>query len=433
MSRTLFTYLIYAMTLAIGCQEKPAPTAPVASRQAASKLTVLIVDDPPLAAGLKLLRGEWDERTGGELEVREETLAKLLSARELAADLIIYPSRHVGTLVDRDWLRPIRDSVLQSDDVAINDIYPLIRNATLPYGGQVFAFTLGEPSLMLISRAKDQADAQPTTWEQIDFRLAADQSVLEHPLAVELLARGLAYSPHGRRSSGWFDAGTMQPRLASPPFVHAMQDMIAAWQRPGERSTGWIALGWPTSTGNKSPPIRYAPLPRAKKLYNSIREVWESNESDQPLVLLGLAGRSLSVSRATRNSASAFKLLRWLISENIATQLSPRSEATLWFRHSQVSKAAKWLKHAGVGDETATLIANELSAGECVLVPRIPGIDEYLAILQNVLATALAASEPAEMALAKVVRRWDALTEKYGRDRQRAAYRNHLGFDDSGE
>lgn len=430
MSRAFSVFLIGVFTLAIGCQKPPPQPPPKAPRQAASKLSILVVNDPPLAAGIKLLRGEWAERSGGQLEIEEGTVQQLLVASELTADLIIYPSRYVGTLVDHEWLRPVRKSVLESDEVALGDLFPLIRNVTLPYGDQVYALTLGEPPLMLAGNVLQEAASQEngSSWESVKFRLTEKYSTLKYPRAVELLVRGTVYAQHRSRVAGWFDVETMQPTIASPPFVRALEQMI---QNEKVTAESQASISWPTawrehsSELSASEPTTFAPLPRAEQVYNPLRNIWDKNEEGKPLAMLGFAGRSVSVAKSTRNSASAFKLLRWLVSEKIATQLSPRSKATVWFRKSQAVKAKRWLAKSGADDATAAAITKLLSSSNYFLLPRIPGIDEYLKVLEEAISHGL----PAEEALAQAVQEWNKLTDRYGRDRQQVAYRKHLGLD----
>ncbi|NOZ39613.1 MAG: hypothetical protein GXP24_05235 [Planctomycetes bacterium] len=398
---------------------------PVAPKLAASKLSVLVVDDPPLAAGIKLLRGEWAERTGGQLEIEDWTVEQLLAATKLSADLVIYPSRYVGTLVDRDGLRPVRKSVLQSDEVAFDDLFPLVRNATLPYGGQVYALTLGEPPLMLMGSATDHDSDGQAKWDSVGNSSDVGSSQFRYPYAVALIARGVSYTQSRGGATGWFDADTMQPRIADPPYVKSLQKMIGN-ERPSTSRKDDVSIGWPTPGATKS--SLYFSLPLADEVYNPLRDIWEKRETDKPLVFLGFAGRSVSVTRSTRNSASAFKLLKWLVSESIATQLSPRSEATVWFRKSQVAKAKRWLPNSAASDETAAIVTKLLSSSNFYLLPRIPGIDEYLQALEEAILRATSEELSAEEVLTEVVEQWNILTDRYGRDRQRAAYRKHLGL-----
>ncbi len=422
MSRTLLFFLV-SVTLVVGCQ-KPAPQPPpVTPRQAASKLSVLVVDDPALAAGIKLLRGEWAERSGGQLEIEEATVQQLLDAPEISADLIIYPSRYIGELVDHCWLRPVRKSVLQSEDVAIDDMFPLIRNVTLPYGDQVYALTLGEPPLMLVDR---DFVGPKKKWDDIDNPSTLGSSQFRYPYAVALIARGVSYAQNRGDSSGWFDSETMQPRIAEPPYVKALSEIIGNEMASTNAKTD-VAIGWPAAGAANSP--RYSSLPLADEVYNPLRDIWEKCEEGKPITFLGFAGRSVSVAKSTRNSASAFKLMQWLVSEKIATQLSPRSEATVWFRKSQMANSKRWLPRNGASDESAANVSKLLSSNNYYLLPRIPGIDDYLQVLEEAIKWAISAKLTAEEALAEVVAEWNSLTNRYDRDWQRTAYRKHLGLD----
>ncbi len=424
MSRVFFVLLNSVFLLVMGCQQESPQLAPAASRLAASKLSILVVDDSPLAAGIKLLRGEWSERSGGELEIQEGTIDQLLAATELSADLVIFPSRHLGTLVDRDWLRTVRKSVLQSADVAIDDMFPLIRNVTLPYGSQVYALTLGEPPLMLV----DRDFVGPKKWDDIDNPSTLGSSQLRYPYAVALIARGVSYAQNRGDSSGWFDSETMQPRIAEPPYVKALSEMLGN-EMASTNEKADVAIGWPAAGAANSP--RYSSLPLADEVYNPLRDIWEKGEEGKPITFLGFAGRSVSVTKATRNSASAFKLMRWLVSEKIATQLSPRSEATVWFRKSQMANSKRWLPKNVASDESAANVSKLLSSSNFYLLPRIPGVDDYLEVLEKAITWAISANLTAEEALAEVVVEWNSLTNRYDRDWQRAAYRRHLGLHES--
>ena len=429
MSRAFLLLLTSLFVLTGGCQEAPPKRPAVAPRQAASKLSILVVDDSPLAAGIKLLRGEWTERSGGQLEIEEGTIQQLLDAKELSADLIIYPSRFVGTLVDRNWLRPVRKSVLQSEDVAIDDMFSLIRNATLPYGEQVYGLTLGEPPLMLALEG-NHTHGEKFAWDLISNPEKSGNTQLEFPYAVALLARGVAYAQQHSGESAWFDPATMQPRIAQPPYVKALQEMIGS-EGPSTWAQVGGVFGWPQSQSQPQSQelLTWVSLSAAGEVYSPTLGKWKENESADPITFLGFAGRSVSVARSTRNSASAFKLLKWFVSEKIATQLSPRSESTVWFRKSQATKAKRWLPKGGADDATAAAITKLLSSNHYYLLPRIPGIDEYLEVLDKSVRRAISEVRSTEDVLAEVVENWDKLTDRYGRERQRVAYRRHLGLD----
>ena len=360
--------------LVVGCQEEQAnpDQESAAPPRAVVKLTVQVVDDSNLATGLNLLRGEWAERTGGQLVVEEATIGELLAAEKRSADLVVYPSRYVGTLAARDDLRPVRTSVLQSKAFAQSDLLPLIRNRVMPYGGKVVALSLGEPPLFSLQQ-------------------------LEHPAAGELLTRTIGYVNLTSRRAILFDPETMQPRISSPPFVRALEQMIK-----GQASTD--------------------------EVYNDSLGIWEPKEVPTTPVMLGFSGRVMSVTRATRNAASAFNLLEWLASGQVATQLSQRSKATVWFRASQISEATEWTAGQGISHGAAQAITRQLSAENCFLLPRVPGIDNYLQALSAEVERALGGELTAEEALESAAQQWETITTQQNRDHQAAAYRKHLGY-----
>ncbi len=438
MRRIVITQLVLVLLVSVlGCQEpepeppagKPASTAPSPS---ASKLLVLVIEDDPLATGLKLLRGEWQQLSGAELQLEQWSVNQLLDAEELAADLIVFPSRHLGTLVDREWLRPVRESVLQSDDLARDELYPTIRNEVLPYGGEVYALSLGDPPLMLAGWGEPLSEAHSTsisTWENFRFQLNPENSPLQYPRAVELLVRGADYDSRREQSSRLFDAETMQPRISSVPYVQALTEMVENVRLPADAQVQ-LAIAWPMASNEMSlDETWFASLPRAERVYDPIRERWEANDSERVTTFLGFAGRSVGVCKSTRNSASAFKLLKWLVRESVAIQLSPRSDATVWFRTSQASQGKKWLPEHPTSAETITRVSELLSSDRCFLLPRIPGIDGYLQLLESVVSRSIDGELAPKEALAEVEAQWNSLTDRQGRGRLRAAYRKHWGLE----
>ena len=63
---------------------------------------------------------------------------------------------------------------------------------------------------------------------------------------------------------------------------------------------------------------------------------------------------------------------------------------------------------------------------QCLLVPRIPGVDEYMAALDEAAKSPPADKAAAEAALQKVAERWEQITNAHGREAQRQAYLKHL-------
>ncbi|NOY42943.1 MAG: hypothetical protein GXP26_14050 [Planctomycetes bacterium] len=442
MLRTLWLCLVCAAVATIGCNQKPAATveslAKTPTTRAAVKLNIVVIDDEKLAAGINLLRGEWSERSGGQMVLSEMSSKELLAAESVSADLVIYHSRYVGTLVDRQWLRPIRNSLLKNPQFDFGDLLPLVRNRTMRFGGEIYALSLGEPPLMLSCPSDALPAKEVRQWQDLPFGLPSRTPELQQRWAVELLVRAVSYLPPNSDIAVLFDPRSMKPRIESPPFVKALDELLAVYRSDkSEEDENQFGIAWPTShsyeKAGEGAAIDFLPLPKASKVYRASRETWEANDAEEPATMLGFAGRSVSVLRSSRNSASAFKLLLWLASGDASIQLSQRSEGTIWFRTSQVAKARKWLAGQNVGEGATAAVTKLLSADNCFLLPRIPGIDDYLLTLDHEIEQAVSSESSAEEVLASVAAKWESITEQFDRKRQRKAYRQHLGFADFDE
>jgi ABC-type glycerol-3-phosphate transport system substrate-binding protein len=420
--RRLFLVLICAISC--GCRDTAEPVvekAASAKPRAAVRLSVLVVDDPELAKGVRLLAGEWSERSGGELSVTEMPLEELLATEKLAADVVIYPSRHLGTLAMRGWLRPVRKSVLDDSALAWGDFLTTVRDQSVRYGGEVYALPLGEMPLVL-AWSRGIPKKLPTTWEQFGAAgIGLHRSDgAPFPLTREFIARAVTVTSPADRATLFFDPQTMAARLTTPQLVRALEWLVDA----AKKSDGRLAsVSLPREAGNAA----LIPLLAAEEVYTASLDRWEKTVDGSSPCILGFAGRVASVTTVTRNAASAFKLLPWLVSGSAGGQLSQRSKATLWFRASQVAQADKWLSGKS-DDNRARWLTEMLSRGDAYLLPRIPGIDRYLAELEVALEKAVSGDQSAKQALATAQDRWFILTDQLGREQQRTAFNRHLGL-----
>ena len=94
MQKSIQILLPLVLLLLSGCTQESSPQAkPTALAESSSpvvNLSVLVLDDPQLAHGIKLLRGEWSERSGGELTVYEGTTGAIGSEESLNGDLVCF-------------------------------------------------------------------------------------------------------------------------------------------------------------------------------------------------------------------------------------------------------------------------------------------------------------------------------------------------------
>jgi len=457
----------------MGCRE-PAPIeradkAPAAPR-AAVELTAQVIGDDELAEGLELLRGEWKARSGGRLSVERMPLEGFADAESLTADVVIFPSRLLGTLAERGELQPVRRTVLESSGLALADIYPAIRDGEMKYGGQTLALPLGSPPLLSYWRddlgssvdGEASKDWPPRTWQDYRRWLGVGQPDAKQaalPLAgrtaaYTLLARALAYTEPSRRSEALFDPDTMKPGIAAPPFVRALgeiveemaaerdaqpEDFAAAMKRVRD-GEAVATLGWPgaasedgvASTKTVVSPPEFGPLPVAAQVFSHSQGRWQNQSLRDSVTILGAEGRLVGVSARSRNAVSAFRLCQWLTSGDVAVQLSSRSRGTLWYRASQTAAYDRWSK--GDSSRQASLpvtevVAEAFTSDTAVVLPRVPAIDEYFEALAQAVRSAEPGEDGAKAALEAAAATWEAITDRLGRESQAAAYRRHSGIE----
>jgi hypothetical protein len=306
--------------------------------------------------------------------------------------------RYLGALVEAGRLRPMRESAVSGDLYDADDVLPLARQKLGRYSGRIMAMPLSV---------------------QVPLVGLDHNSMGDWP-AIVLLARAAAYSTHPRQEAVLFDSQTMAARIAEPPFVRALEE----WQDEKETDA--------SSQGNEETPNVWFEYPGAEQVFNWSTGEWETVTGGGRFVPFLAGGTLLAVTASTRNSASAFALAAWLASAEAARQLEPIGKGTLPVRRSQLDRIGRWMgSHAGRGAENSQLgsaLLRSLSRDEALVVPRIPGSEEYLAALAAAVERAMGGEVTAADALADAARTWDQITDRIGRDAQRQAYLHDLGI-----
>jgi hypothetical protein len=357
---------IWAVLVVAGCPRTASPPTPTVTPRASVALRVLVVNEPGVAEAINRLRGEWAERSGGELAATSKTWKEVAEAKTLDADAIIFPSRYLGELCVRGWLRPVRSGVLESDEFNAADVFPLIRHQLIKWGGEVTALPLA-----------------------IDLVLPGKQFV-DHP-ALAMLAEAAPNAFSNEREGVLFDPQTLKPRITDTAFVEALQRISDAQRKKLTVGTDFA---------------RYVPV-------------------------FGFDDRLVSVTSTSRNGASAFTLIAWLSSAEISTQLEQAGRRLMAARKSLVSSPA-WYDPSLNADERSRfgkVLEDALNQDKCLVIPRIPSVDEYLSALDDALTAAATENISPQAALEKAAKRWEQITDAHGRENQRQAYLKHLGIE----
>jgi multiple sugar transport system substrate-binding protein len=371
MTRIAWIVVAASAALLAGCprnqQSQVAESGCAPATRASVALRVLVVNDPPLVEAVNRLRGEWAERSGGELNAVPTTWAELAHSKKIDADLIVFPSRYLGELCARELLRPVRSSVLEDEDLKFADIFSIVRNDLIKWNHETFALPLGiDPS--------------------------AISPNLTSPDAITLLTVAAPQAISNERLGVLFDADTMKPRITDPAFVEALGKLPL------------LSKEGPREVSSSAAPI---------------------------IPVLGENDRLVAVTASSRNAASAFKLLEWLALPETSSQFARIGGSWLAPRHSLATSASWFDASLTASDraDRGKKIEAALGGEQSLVLPRIPALDDYLAALDAAVKSAVVDKTPPSTALQTAADRWEQITNEQGRDKQRRAYLAHLGID----
>jgi hypothetical protein len=357
--------LVIAALVLVGCQGKSptptkAPSSPASAVGTSVALRVLVVNDPALADAIKRLRGEWHEQSGGELAAASKPWSEIMSAESLDADVIVFPTRYIGELCTRGWLRPVRRSVLEDKGLDFDDIFPLVRRRLILWGGETMALPLGidVPGLTI-------------PWEP-----------------VSAIAYLVAVAPKvviPTRAGDLFDPDTMKPRIDDSALAALFRQDV---ESPAETQAA----------------------PRVP--------------------VLGFGDRMASVTTTSRNAASAFRLLAWLASADVSSQLATADRGSQSARKS-LAASAVWYR-PGLTEGERGAVGKDLRAAlegnDALIVPRIPGVDQYMDALGEAMQHMAIEKANPQDALKQAAAKWEQITDAHGREAQRQAYLKHLNI-----
>lgn len=462
----------------VGCGPTPdaSKTGTTEKDEAPEPTRVVVVEDPPFA---KMLQRQWSARTRNQLQLKQMTVQELNERRRLNADIMIYPSACLGRLAERNLIVTPPESVWNNGQYNQLDVFDLQRNAQIRWGDELYAFSFGSPVFVLMYRADlfaQHALTPPSTWdeyaalvEKLRRSELAEAAPPEgqpwvpacEPLAAgwagkTLLARAAPYASHPSQFSVLFDYITMKPLIAGPPFVRALQELVAVNQQYADTCTQLapeearrrlfggqtaMAFGWSSPARSSEAPVEmaagvrigFAELPGAEVAYNFGERKWTPYESKTPVrvPLIGIAGRLGSVARDARKPQQAAEILALLTGPQWSERLSPASSHTTLFRESHLQTPALWTDK-GLTRESAENYAEVAGASQNRPIHlasiRIPGWQQYLQVLDNAVLAALTGEKTAQEALDHAAKRWAALTEELGLDAQREAYTRSLGL-----
>ena len=146
---------------------------------------------------------------------------------------------------------------------------------------------------------------------------------------------------------------------------------------------------------------------------------------------MAFGGWQAAVPANSNHSEAAWNFIAWLASPDVSGEAVVTPQAGINpYRQSHFNQD-RWLKLFTPEEAKQYLDAqlNSLNAPNVALDLRIPSHYAYTQALEVQLTRALNFEISPQEALNNVAKAWNALTDRIGRDKQRAAYRASLGLD----
>ena len=430
-------------------------------------LRILVLDDVKLG---EILEREWRASSEHRVEVTYIETASLLSQldeglKKLDTDVVVFPSSMLGQLVEQKLLRPLPRELVNEPSYRNAEVFDLVRRRETLWGKQTYAVSFGSPTMVLFRRT-DLVPSAPNTWTELNQEVerlrkeSLPEGIvpLAQPLARGwaahmLLARSAAYLYDSSRVSSVFDYSTMEPRIASPPFVRALEEMAASHTSSSKvdltpatvldeflSGRAAMAITWPSASSTRESdeqvtiPIAISGLPGADtgaQSSDNVRADVGEGEADR-VTLFGISGRLGAVSRSAKNASLANIFLAWATGPEQSANICPRSNFTAPFRDSHHASAAMWIHPQlpnDLADDYVTIVQSSLCRAQAFQSPRLPGQHRYMSALDEGILRALQKEQTAQRALSAIVDAWNSTTIYLDKLRQIAAYRRSLGID----
>ncbi len=489
-----------------GCWGAPGPPKAQAPSFRGITIKVGAVDDPAILTGVSLLRGEWEASRSGQIAMVEDLVAPQAS---LAADVVIFSGQKLGDLVDADALAVIPNSAVMpakpeasapgeraklegntAADQGIEafqymDFVPAFREQVSCYGEDRLALPCGATALVLAYRRDafeneaNRAAARaagielkpPKTWSDLDALArffngrdwngggkplhgivlamgAGGADAAENVGDTAFLARAASLGQHRDHFSFLFDSDAFAPRIESPPFVEAL-DRLVAWKKLGPpgvegfdaaaarqafrdgRAAMLIDRAEQAGTWSGGKPVGVASLPGSDRVYEPSRKQWgQASSLNRPSYLPKGGGWLIGISKnieGTQREAALDFAMYLAGPDNLNRLRVERSFPMLPVRSSQLGQGLPDPTAAPDVDSRQWTVAVSDTLGLERVVPglRVHGAEGYLSDISKGRLAALGGEAPAR-ALETVAKAHAERSKELGPKRQVWHYRRSL-------
>ncbi|MCS7221724.1 MAG: extracellular solute-binding protein [Anaerolineae bacterium] len=266
--------------------------------------------------------------------------------------------------------------------------------------------------------------------------------------------------PDRYRGQLYFDPETMQPLINEPCMLRGLElyKEMAKFGPPGMESWGVseIRSAFP-STGNiamifewggipglcNDPAFAHpdvlgdcgaAPRPGSLEVWDREKQQWIKLDKPNTAPLLNFGGWVGAITKTSPNPDAAYDFLKFLNSPEISFQDVVVGDTGFnVYRYTHVRDLSPWVK-AGFAEQDAKeyleAVRADLENPNVLIDLRIPGKPEYVdTVLDLHVSAAIVGEEEPAAALKAIYDEWEKITDRLGRDSQKAFYRKMMGMD----
>ncbi|HEY8448353.1 MAG TPA: extracellular solute-binding protein [Thermomicrobiales bacterium] len=447
----------------------------------------------------------WEEATGAKIEWIEVTqadsyprMSQAISTGNIEFDVLEGSGTWEGELLGGGYCVPMPDWVRNDPGYDFDDIVPYLQGPTRTWDGVIYGASIdgdmhhfnyrkdvfSDPGLAEEWKASGGEGewGVPTSWQQVqaysqflkgkEFEGQPLYGILD-PLArgggvgaYFFFSRASAYAKHPDDPAFFFDPTDMTPKINSPAFVRALEDMIAAVDAaPPDQvnadllktlgdflaGTGtmvhwWADVGSNVYTSDQSvvqDKVGVSILPGSPDVYNWQTKSWDTIPADATPApgsapglnhapYLAFLGWGLYVMKAAEErgvSEAAWDLVSHLTGKDISLWMMIYPSGMNPWRMSHFN-AADWTIAGypeAFAQEYLDSIMNSYNHPNRIVDLRIPGAGQYLIALEDEYTRAVAGEISAQEALDNAAAKWNEITDQLGREQQLALYQASLG------
>lgn len=387
----------------------------------------------------------WEAYSEQPIEITPAASDSLRSAAR-QADVVLFRNAEMGELQARDLLTPLPVPFLQSAAVNADTFLAGLSRGSMKWGDTSYALPLGT-ALPVVWVATDVDAPESLTWQQYsDLTASVAAGEAAEPLAEGWAAVAFLSRAASLTGGAWlFDRNTMRPVIEDPPYIRALEQMVAdrqrypkslltpeeVWQRltAGELR---VAIGWPASSGAVESPagtVRMLPYPVGEEIYI---DLWEIAGAAPRPVALSSRGLLAAIAASCRQTSAARDFIAWIASGEGRAAFRGAMSAAGPSRVEAFAEDGGGLPLASHSDPAIAAyddyVRERMSEGYVRAALRLPAAAGYWEALDRGVLAALDGEATPGAALESVAEAWEAITERMGRKQQINQWRQAQGL-----